>query len=40
MRMRTGRSIVCLRTAGTGTQRISLDSLLGVGCPPGHARSA
>ena len=33
MRIRIDRSIVYVRTSETGTQRISLDSLLGVGRP-------
>jgi hypothetical protein len=32
-RMRMGRSIACRGSAGLGTQRTSLDSVLGVGCP-------
>jgi len=33
MRMRIDRSIVYPATSAAGTQRTSLDSLLGVGCP-------
>ena len=33
MRMRIDRSIVYPGTSDAGTQRTSLDSLLGVGCP-------
>ncbi len=33
MRMRIERSIVYPGTSDAGTQRTSLDSLLGVGCP-------
>ena len=33
MRIRIDRSIVYSRICDAGTQRTSLDSLLGVGCP-------
>jgi hypothetical protein len=33
MRMRIDGSIAYEMTSGVGTQRTSLDSLLGVGCP-------
>jgi hypothetical protein len=41
MRMRIDRSIVHPRTSEAGTQRTSLDSMLGVNCPVvGRAEAA